>query len=102
MEWFWDAYASDPTVRSNILLSPLNASIAKLTDLPEALIITDKYDVLRDEGELYADKLTQANVQVTSIRIRHIIHDFMMLDPLANTTAAKSATLIVINCCNIL
>jgi len=69
---------------------PLRASIDQLRGLPDALIIVDN-DILRDEGEAYADKLAEAGVRVTSVRYNETCHDFVMLNPLANTPAARAA-----------
>ena len=54
-------------------------------------MITDEADVLRDEGEAYARKLRQAGVDVTAVRYEGVFHDFMMLNALAETNAARSA-----------
>jgi acetyl esterase/lipase len=51
----------------------------------------DENDVLRDEGEAYARKLTAAGVRTTSVRYNGIIHDFMMLNPLRGTAATTGA-----------
>jgi len=91
MEWFWEAYEPDVDVRKKSVLSPLNASIMELKGLPPALIITAENDVLRDEGEQYAHKLMQAGVNVTATRYLGTIHDFVMLNALANTPAARAA-----------
>jgi acetyl esterase len=91
MEWFWDAYIPDVTQRLEITASPLKASTEELAGLPPALVIVDQNDVLRDEGEAYAAKLTQAGVKTTSVRYNGIIHDFMMLNPVRQTQAASSA-----------
>ncbi|MCX4420402.1 alpha/beta hydrolase [Streptomyces mirabilis] len=56
-----------------------------------ALVIVDDSDVLRDEGEAYARRLTQADVPTTSIRINGTLHDFMMLNPLRTTQATTAA-----------
>ena len=69
---------------------PLRASIEELRGLPDALIIVDD-DILRSEGEAYADKLMQAGVRVTSVRYNETIHDFVMLNPLTNTPATRAA-----------
>jgi acetyl esterase len=69
---------------------PLRASTEQLRGLPDALIIVDG-DVLRDEGEAYADKLAEAGVGVTSVRYNGTCHDFVMLNPLADTHATRSA-----------
>ena len=63
----------------------------ELAGLPEAFLIVDENDVLRDEGEAYARRLTQAGVRTTSIRYNGILHDFMMLNPSHGTAAATGA-----------
>ena len=47
--------------------------------------------MLRDEGEAYARKLQQAEVPVIALRALGTIHDFVMLNALAATPAARSA-----------
>jgi len=91
MEWFWDAYSPDPTARKRPTATPLNASLDQLAGLPEALVVVDENDVLRDEGEAYARKLSNAGVRVTSTRYNGTIHDFVMLNALADTPAARGA-----------
>jgi acetyl esterase/lipase len=91
MAWFWDAYAPNQEDRKKITASPLLATTEQLKGLPPALIIVDENDVLRDEGEAYAQKLIQAGVDVTPIRILATIHDFAMLNPIADTPATRTA-----------
>ena len=91
MEWFWDAYLPDGAARKQPTATPLNASPDQLAGLPEALIIVDENDVLRDEGEAYARKLSDAGVRVTSVRYNGTIHDFVMLNALADTPATRGA-----------
>ena len=91
MEWFWDAYLPDREARGQITATPLNASLAELAGLPEALIMVDENDVLRDEGEAYARKLSRAGVRVTTVRYNGTIHDFLLLNPLADTPAVRGA-----------
>ncbi|MGW4995732.1 alpha/beta hydrolase [Streptomyces mirabilis] len=92
MAWFWDQYLPDKSRRGDILVSPLRASTDELSGLPPALVINGQADVLRDEGEAYATKLRAAGVPVTATRYGGIIHDFVMLHPLAATNAARAAT----------
>ena len=91
MQWFWDQYTTDPAQRAEITASPLRASLEQLAGLPPALVITGEADVLRDEGEAYANKLRRAGVPVTSVRYQGIIHDFVMLNALRGTHAATAA-----------
>ena len=91
MQWFWDQYTTDEDERNEITASPLRASLDQLAGLPPALVINGEADVLRDEGEAYANKLRQAGVPVTAIRHQGMIHDFVMLNALRGTHAAKAA-----------
>ena len=91
MLWFFNAYAPRLVDRLNPDVAPLLATVDQLRDLPPALIITDENDVLRDEGEAYAHKLMKAGVTVNAVRYLGTMHDFMMLDALADTPAAMSA-----------
>ena len=91
MQWFWDAYLPDPAARKQPTATPLNASLDQLTGLPEALLVVAENDVLRDEGEAYARMLSNAGVRVTSTRYHGTIHDFVMLNALADTPAARGA-----------
>jgi acetyl esterase/lipase len=92
MQWFWDAYLPDVARRSEITASPNQATIEQLAGLPPALLFVDEADVLRDEGEAYAAKLRRAGVAVTTVRYDGAVHDFMLLDPLRDTQAARAAT----------
>ncbi|MNC48069.1 Carboxylesterase NlhH [compost metagenome] len=94
MQWFWDQYTDDPEDREQITASPLRATKEQLKGLPPALIITAEADVLRDEGEAYGNHLREAGVPVTTVRFQGIIHDFVMLNDLANTEAARGALLL--------
>ncbi|MGC0319128.1 alpha/beta hydrolase [Kitasatospora acidiphila] len=96
MEWFWDQYTTDPAQRAEITASPLRATTEQLAGLPAALVITGEADVLRDEGEAYANKLRAAGVPVTAVRYQGIIHDFVMLNALRETRAAQAAITLAI------
>ncbi|MFF1718025.1 alpha/beta hydrolase [Streptomyces sviceus] len=91
MQWFWDQYTTDEAERAQITASPLRATLEQLKDLPPALVVTGEADVLRDEGEAYANKLRAAGVPVTAVRYQGIIHDFVMLNALRSTHAAEAA-----------
>lgn len=91
MAWFWDAYLPDTSKRAEITASPLRATRDELTGLPEAFVIVDENDVLRDEGEAYARRLIEAGVRTTTVRYNATIHDFMMLNPLRSSAASTGA-----------
>jgi acetyl esterase len=91
MEWFWDLYLPGRNDRAEVIATPLSATIDQLRGLPEALLITAELDVLRDEGESYARKLQEACVRTTCTRYIGMIHDFVMLNALADTPAARGA-----------
>ncbi|WP_433615961.1 alpha/beta hydrolase [Paenibacillus cellulositrophicus] len=91
MAWFWEQYIAKPSDKEEIYVSPLRATREQLEGLPPALVITAEADVLRDEGEAYANKLREAGVRVTAARFQGAIHDFVMLNALADTAAARGA-----------
>ena len=91
MMWFWDQYTTSECCRNQITASPLRACTDHLTDLPQAMILNGQADVLRDEGEAYAEKLRAAGVSVTALRFQAIIHDFVMLNVLDQTNACRAA-----------
>lgn len=91
MMWFWNQYVPNLEERDAITVSPLRAAPEQLKGLPPTLIITADADVLRDEGEAYANKLRQAGVRVTAARFQGTIHDFAILNALAETAAVESA-----------
>lgn len=91
MEWFWDQYLPDVAMRKDFRASPLNATEDQLGGLPQTLLVVDENDVLRDEGEAYGRRLSEAGVRVTSLRYNGTIHDFVMLNPIAGTPAVRGA-----------
>jgi len=93
MIWFWNNYLPDKNTRREIYASPLQASLEQLKGLPPALIQTAENDVLRDEGEAYARKLDEAGVPVTLTRYGGLIHDYGLLNPLAEIPTVKTALL---------
>ncbi|GAA4383774.1 alpha/beta hydrolase [Tsukamurella soli] len=97
MQWFWDAYTTDPAQRAEKYAAPLQATLDELKGLPPTLVITDEADVLRDEGEQYANKLREAGVDVTSVRVAGMVHDFLLLDSLRDTKAANVARKLAID-----
>lgn len=90
MKWMFDQYTTDAGERAQKLVSPLQASLDELKDLPPALIQVAENDILRDQGEAYGRKLNEAGVTVTAVRYNGMIHDFGMLNALATVPSVKS------------
>jgi acetyl esterase len=74
MVWFWDHYLADSSHGVHPHASPFRAE--DLSGLPAALVVTAEYDPLRDEGELYAERLRQAGVAVEMKRWDGMNHGF--------------------------
>ncbi|MBN3725234.1 alpha/beta hydrolase [Burkholderia sp. Ac-20379] len=91
MKWFWDAYTKQEAQRNEIYASPLRASTDELKGLPPALIEVAQFDVLRDEGEAYGRKLDAAGVEATTTRYNGTIHDFGLLNALAEDPPTRAA-----------
>jgi acetyl esterase len=96
--WFWQQYLPDEAARRQPTASPLRSSLGQLRGLPAALVITAEFDILRDEGEAYAHKLTEAGVPVTAIRVLGTIHDFVTLNALSDAPPARAALLVANQC----
>jgi acetyl esterase len=90
MKWMWDLYTTDPKQRKEIYASPLQATVEQLKGLPPALIQVAESDILRDQGEAYGRKLDEAGVKVTTVRYDGVIHDFGLLNGLAEEPAVRS------------
>jgi acetyl esterase len=91
MKWFWANYLPDKQKRKDPKASPLRATLKDLKELTEAMIINGEFDVLRDEGEIYAHKLNDAGVKVTAVKYLGTIHDFVMFNSLTNVPSTRAA-----------
>lgn len=79
LEWFWDHYV-DAEHRDHPDVSPARAD--DLSGLPPAIVITAGHDVLRDEGEKYAEQLRAAGVRTTLRRFDGQMHGFFTMSGL--------------------
>jgi acetyl esterase len=90
MKWMYDMYIADPEKRQDIYASPLRATVEQLKGLPPALVVVAESDVLHDEGTAYGRKLNEAGVDVTLVQYDGMIHDFGLLNGLAEVPAVRS------------
>jgi acetyl esterase len=77
MIWFWHHYLAKPQDADHPHVSILRAP--DLSNLPPATITSAEFDVLRDEGEAYAERLRQAGNQVTLHRVAGTCHGYANL-----------------------
>ncbi|MBW4434895.1 MAG: alpha/beta hydrolase [Pelatocladus maniniholoensis HA4357-MV3] len=61
----------------------------KYFHLNTARLRENRCDILRDEGEAYGHKLDEAGVKVTTVRYNGMIHDFGLLNGLAEVPAVR-------------
>jgi len=80
VEFFRDSYLPEVPDRKNPYASPLLAE--SLEDLPSAIVITAGFDVLRDEGVAYAERLEAADVPTIHVNYPSMIHGFVAMDRL--------------------
>lgn len=73
--WAINHYLGNEEQASLPLVSPLAET--DLSGLPEAVVITAGLDPLRDEGNLYAERLAVAGVPVVNQVVPSVVHGFL-------------------------
>lgn len=92
MIYFHDHYITDPTHDLDWRASPLLRE--DLENLPPALVLVAGYDPLRDEGLMYAQRLSEAGNRASLISFERQIHGFVLMGKVideANTAVALCA-----------
>ncbi|KAI8876443.1 hypothetical protein K501DRAFT_262138 [Backusella circina FSU 941] len=90
------AYLGNPAVdMHNKYAIPMLASVKEMEGLPAAFVLTCECDILRDEGEAYAAKLTTAHVYTSGMRVLGAIHGFFSA-PLPETPQYRNSLTAVI------
>lgn len=89
MRWFWLQYLERPEQADEALASPLGAD--DLHGLPPTSVFTAEYDPLRDEGEVFAQRLSEAGVATRMHRCEGMIHGFVSMAPFVDGGAKALA-----------
>jgi len=74
MSWLWSLYLNGERDYTNHYAVPLSS--ASCADLPPAIVITAEFDVLRDDGRQYAEKMKKDGVKVIYRDYPGMIHGF--------------------------
>ncbi|MGC4018983.1 MAG: alpha/beta hydrolase [Muricomes sp.] len=77
MRDYIELYAGSPKDKQNPYFAPILAE--DLSNQPDTLILTAEYDLLRDEGEAYGERLREAGNQVRVVRIADALHGYFAL-----------------------
>lgn len=88
VRWFNSLWVPDRRRWSDPDVSPLR--VDDLSGLPETVVVTCAFDPLRDQGELFAQRLTDAGVLVTVRREPGMVHNFLLWDLISPACAAAA------------
>jgi acetyl esterase len=83
----WEGYIPEPSQRQLSYASPMNAS--SLSGVAPATIITAEHDILRGDGEAYAERLRSEEIAVEVLSFLGQLHGFFHL--LGTFSAARNA-----------
>ena len=79
IEGYMDLYQASPADRSNPYFAPLLAP--DLSGMPRTLMLTAEYCPLRDEGEVFAQRLADDGNDVACYRILDAVHGYLLYPP---------------------
>ncbi len=90
MKWFWGHYLTNPVEAESPHACPLRAP--DVSGLPPAYVMSAEYDPLRDEAELYGERLRAAGVPTEITRCSGMNHGFLFwVGLVAGADAAMAA-----------
>ena len=92
MQWFWDQYTTDPAQRAEITASPLRATPSSSPGCRRRWSSPARPTCCATRARPTPASSATAGVPVTAVRFQGTIHDFVMLNALADTQAARAAT----------
>lgn len=86
----YDFYLPDVERRREAYASPLLAE--DLSGLPSAFVLTCEYDLLRDEGAAFAERLREAGSPIQHVQIRGHVHGSTYTTTIASARASHELT----------
>jgi acetyl esterase len=89
MGWFFDKYLRSPRDGNNPLINVVDAP--DLAGLPPTTIVTAEIDPLRSEGQLLAQRLRNAGVEVASNNYEGVTHEFFGAAPVVEKAKEAQA-----------
>ena len=91
MAWFWDMYTGQQVTGARC--DPLAAPAAEtdLQGLPATYMLLAEYDVLRDEGKIFADRLAESGVPVEMKQYDGMLHGFVHFSKLFDDALCGNA-----------
>ena len=72
---YWRLYTRNAKERHHPDASPMAAG--NLAELPDTLLVTAGFDILRDQGQAYANRLQESGVAVEYLDFPHMVHGFV-------------------------
>ena len=104
LEWFHDTFIPHSREDSNILASPIEADTELLARTAPAIVTTAGFDLLRDDGAAYAEKLREAGVDVSYMEFEDLAHGYVTMTgviPRAREAILQTAEQIAIKLANL-
>ena len=86
MYWFREQYLENENTVKDPLISPLFSE--DLSGQPPAVVVTAGFDVLRDEGDAYADLLKKFKVETYHHSFEGYIHGFVNMEMVSGVSEA--------------
>jgi acetyl esterase len=85
-DWTWEMYLGSDVHSRNAYAVPFEAT--EPDGVPSATVLTAEFDMLRDEGQIYAARLGDAGVDVTELVYDDVFHAFLNFPGLATADEA--------------
>lgn len=91
MAWYWEQYLGHPIDGRHPYAAPARAR--SVDGVAPAVVLTGEVDILRDEGQAYADRLASAGVTVERLHYDGVMHGFLTMSGVIDRAATAHADL---------